>query len=132
MRLTERKLRSIIREELSRLTEELSGEPREFVAKSVQQALRQLGLDDRLQRNTAGGRRSGEIEFVNNDDTRGFFVRGEVRRQGRGFDVEIVGRGRGRRESGTQIIISNQMDKHDIEQLADAIEEEPLKAMRRR
>jgi hypothetical protein len=130
MKLTERKLRSIIREELQRLDEELVGENREFVARSVEKAVDMLGIP--LKRNTAGGRRSGEIEFVDSSDTKGFFVRGDVRRQGRGFTLQIVGRGRGRGESGTQVGISNQMDRQDIQQLADAIEEEPLKAMRRR
>lgn len=126
MKLTETKLRSIIREELSRLDEELMGDNREFVAKVVEKAVDMLGFP--LRRNTAGGRSSGELEFVNSSDDMGFFVRGEVQKLGRGFKLEIVGRGRGRRESGTTTTISNQADQRDIQRIADAIEEEPLGA----
>lgn len=121
MKLTESRLRGIIREELSRLTEELSGEPRERLARAVEQAVDYLGL--RFQRNTAGGRSSGEIEYVNSDDTAGFFVRGES--GGRGFEVEIVGRGRGRREGGTTVSLSDELGERDVQALVDAIDEEP-------
>jgi hypothetical protein len=129
MKLTESRLRNIIQEELSRLSEELGDvvpENREFVASVVQDAVDYLGL--RLRRNTAGGRRSGEIEFADRDDDRGFFVRGEVNQQGRGFTLEIAGRGRDPGERGTMVRISNQGDKRDIEEVAEAIEEEPLDA----
>ncbi len=127
MKLTETKLRSIIREELSRLDEEIMGQNREFVAGAVEKAVDMLGGLP-LQRNTAGGRSSGELEFVNSSDDMGFFVRGEVQRQGRGFKLEIVGRGRSRREGGTTTTISNQADQRDIQRIADAIEDEPLGA----
>ena len=126
MKLTETRLRSIIREELSRLDEELMGQNREFVAGTVEKAVDILGLP--LRRNTAGGRSSGELEFVNSSDDMGFFVRGEVQELGRGFKLEIVGRGRSRREGGTTTTISNQADQRDIQRIADAIEDEPLGA----
>lgn len=130
MKLTETKLRSIIHEELSRLDEELMGENREFVAGAVEKAIDKLGLP--LQRNTAGGRRSGELEFVNSSDDMGFFVRGDVQELGRGFKLEIVGRGRGRREGGTTTTIGNQADQRDVRRLVDAIDEEPLQERMRR
>jgi hypothetical protein len=130
MKLTETRLRSIIREELSRLDEELMGQNREFVAGAVEKAVDMLGLP--LRRNTAGGRSSGELEFVNDSDDMGFFVRGEVQELGRGFKLEIVGRGRGRREGGTTTTIGNQADQRDVQRIADAIEDEPLGARMRR
>lgn len=124
-------MRRVIREEIRRLDEELAGEPREFVAGVVEKALDLLGMRE-LQRNTAGGRSSGELEYVNASDDAGFFVRGDAQRQGRGFTLEIIGRGREYREPGTEVRISNQGDQRDVGAVADAIEEEPLPARMRR
>ena len=125
MKLTESKLRSIIQEELQRLVEaRLEGEDRERLAKAVENAVEMLGLP--LQRNTAGNRSSGEIEFVNRDDTRGFFVNGT--RTENGFDIEIAGRGRDRGR-GTITTVSGELGRRDVQKIADAIEEEPLEAM---
>jgi len=119
MKLTESKLRSIILEELSRINEELSGERRERVARMVEKAVDYLGLP--YQRNTAGNHSSGEIEFVNNSDSAGFFVR-----EAGSDQIEIVGRGRGYREGGTKVVLT------DVQTVADAIEDEPLAERRRR
>lgn len=127
MKLSEKKLRNIIREELERLAESrLEGRTREKIATAVQQALEMLGLDNRFQRNRAGGRDSGEIEYVNRDDTAGFFVNGT--KTGSGYDIEIAGRGREYRDSGTTVSLSEALMRRDIQKIADAIEEEPLEA----
>ena len=128
MKLTESKLRSIIQEELQRLTESrLEGEDRERLAKAVEKAVDVLGRS--LQRNTAGNRSSGEIEFVNRDDTRGFFVNG-TRTRNR-FDIQIAGRGRREEYEGTRVTLSAELGKGDVQKIVDAIEEEPLEAFRR-
>ena len=125
MKLTESKLRIIIQEELQRLAEaRLEGEDRERLAKAVESAVEMLGFS--LQRNTAGNRSSGEIEFVNRDDTRGFFVNGTRTRNG--FEIEVAGRGRDKGR-GTKISLSDELGRRDVQKIADAIEEDPLEAM---
>jgi len=128
MKLTESRLRSIIQEELQKLREaRLEGEDRERLAKAVEKAVDVLGRS--LRRNTAGNRSSGEIEFVNSDDTKGFFVNG-TRTRNR-FDIQIAGKGRREEYEGTRVTLSDELGKGDVQKIADAIEEEPLEAPRR-
>jgi len=129
MKISGRKLKRIIREEVKKtLNEQVTEDEHEMFVRGIEEAISDVLGYYGLRMNPRSDKGPGsQIEYKNREDTEGFFF--DLEETGRGYEITVSGRGREDRFGGTTFQVDSLSSDEFVTELAYAIEEEPIEAI---